>query len=299
VSGEAWPPLPLAEWKDTFHALHMRAQMVGKLQLRLTALTNHWWNVTFLVNARGLATQPMPVGNDVCTAAFDFVDHVLRIDTSRGERREIPLAPQPVARFYEKFMAALGELGISARIWPMPVEVPDPVRFDRDTTAAYDPDAARRCWRILYETDAVLREFRARFIGKCSPVHFFWGGFDLAVTRFSGRPAPPRPGADAMTREGYSHEVSSAGWWPGGGAIDDPAFYAYAAPEPDGFSTARIGPSATFYSPDLKEFIYRYDDMRAAPDPKAALLEFLQTTYEAAANLAKWDRQALERTGKA
>jgi hypothetical protein len=192
----------------------------------------------------------------------DFVDHVLRIDTSRGERREIPLALQPVAQFYQRFMAALGDLGIPVRIWPMPVEVPDPVRFDRDTAGAYDPDAARRCWRILFETDAVFKEFRARFIGKCSPVHFFWGSFDLAVTRFSGRPAPPRPGADAMTREAYSHEVSSAGWWPGGGTIDGPVFYSYAAPEPEGFSRAQIGPAGAFYSPDMKEFFYRYDDMR-------------------------------------
>ena len=296
---DAWPPLPLADWKATYRTLHMWTQMAGKVQLALTPRTNHWWNVALHVTARGLATTPMPFGPDVFTVAFDFVDQVLRVDLSRGDRREIPLAPQPVAHFYERFMATLRALGIEARIWPMPVEVPDPVRFDRDPLGEYDADAARRCWRILFEADTVLKEFRARFIGKCSPVHFFWGSFDLAVTRFSGRPAPPRPGADAMTREAYSHECNSAGWWPGSGAIDGPAFYAYAAPEPAGLSAARIGPSAAFYSPDMKEFIYRYDDMRAAPDPRAALLEFLQTTYEAGANLAKWDRPALERPASA
>ena len=296
---DAWPPLPLAEWRATYRTLHMWTQMAGKVQLALTPRINHWWNVTLHVTARGLATMPIPVGPDVFTVAFDFVDQVLRIEVSRGDRREIPLAPQPVARFYERFMAALRALGIEARIWPMPVEVPDPVRFDRDPSGEYDPDAARRCWRILFAVDAVLEEFRARFIGKCSPVHFFWGGFDLAVTRFSGRPAPPRPGADAMTREAYSHECNSAGWWPGGGAIDGPAFYAYTVPEPAGLPSAPIGPAPAFYSPDMKEFIYRYDDMRAAPDPRAALLEFLETTYAAGASLARWDRPALERSPSA
>ena len=298
---EIWPPLPLADWKETYHSLHMWTQMVGKLQLALTPRTNHWWNVALHMTARGLTTTPMPVGPDVFTVAFDFVDQVLRIEVSRGDRREIPLAPQPVAHFYERFMATLRALGIEARIWPMPVEVPGPVRFDRDPSGAYDPDSARRCWRILFEADAVMNEFRARFIGKCSPVHFFWGSFDLAVTRFSGRPAPPRPDADAINREAYSHEVSSAGWWPGGGFVDYPypAFYAYAAPEPAGFPGTPIRPAGTFYHPEMKIFIYPYDDMRAAPDPRAALLEFLQTTYEAGANLAKWDRPALERPAPA
>jgi uncharacterized protein DUF5996 len=294
-TGDAWPPLPLAAWKPTYRTLHMWTQMAGKVQLALTPRTNHWWNVALHVTARGLATTPMPHGADVFTVTFDFVDQALRIDLSRGERREIPLAPQPVANFYERFMATLRALGIEVRIWPMPVEVPDPVRFDRDSLGDYDGEAARRCWRILFEADAVFKEFRARFIGKCSPVHFFWGSFDLAVTRFSGRPAPVRPGADSITREAYSHECNSAGWWPGSGAIDGPAFYAYAAPEPEGLSAAPIGPAGAFYSPEMKEFIYRYDDMRAAPDPRAALLEFLQTTYEAGANLAGWDRAALER----
>ncbi len=296
---DAWPPLPLAEWKDTYRTLHRWTQMVGKVQLALTPRTNHFWNATLRADARGLTTMAMPLGGGACTMAFDFVDHVLRIDLDRGDRREIPLAPQPIADFYERFMATLRSLGIPARIWPMPVEVPDPVRFDRDTTGAYDAEAVERFWRILVGVEAILGEFRGRFIGKSSPVHFFWGSFDLAVTRFSGRPAPPRPGADAVTREAYSHECNSAGWWPGGGAIDGPAFYAYAAPEPAGLSDARIGPGPAFYSPDMKEFIYRYDDMRAAPDPRAALLEFLQATYEAGANLAKWDRPALERPGSA
>jgi hypothetical protein len=299
AESDAWPTLPLAEWKATYRTLHMWTQMAGKVQLALTPRINHWWNVTLHVTARGLATMPIPAGPDVFTMTFDFVDQVLRIDLSSGDRREIPLAAQPIAHFYERFMATLRALGIEARVWPMPVEVPDPVRFDRDPSGEYDADSARRCWRILAEVDAVLKEFRARFIGKCSPVHFFWGSFDLAVTRFSGRLAPPRPGTDAINREAYSHECNSAGWWPGSGAIDGPAFYAYAAPEPAGLSTARIAPGAAFYSRDMKEFIYRYDDMRAAPDPRAALLEFLQTTYEAGANLARWDRPALERPASA
>jgi hypothetical protein len=291
---EAWPPLPLAEWKDTYRTLHRWTQMVGKVQLALTPRTNHFWNATLRVSARGLTTLAMPVGTSACTIDFDFIDHVLSIDLA-GERREIPLAPQPIAQFYERFVATLRTLGIPARIWPMPVEVPDPVRFDRDTAGVYDADAVERFWRILVGVEAVLGEFRARFVGKCSPVHFFWGSFDLAVTRFSGRPAPPRPGADPVTREAYSQECSSAGWWPGGGAVDGPAFYAYTAPEPEGLPAAHIGPGAAFYNPDLKEFLYRYDDMRAAPDPRAALLEFLQTSYVAGADLAKWDRPSLER----
>ena len=298
---EAWPPLPFADWKDTCRTLHRWTQMAGKVQLALTPRTNHWWNVALHATARGLTTTPIPHARGPFTLEFDLVDHLLRIDLGPGEERTVPLVPQSVARFYEGFIATLRELGIEARIWPMPVEVPDPVRFDRDTAGAYDAEAAGRFWRVLLQVDEVLREFRARFIGKCSPVHFFWGSFDLCVTRFSGRPAPPRPEADAITREAYSHEVSSAGWWPGGGLINypDPAFYAYAAPEPAGFSGAPIRPAGTFYHPEMKIFIYRYDDMRAAPDPRAALLEFLQTTYEAGANLGAWDRAALERPAPA
>jgi hypothetical protein len=298
---EAWPPLPFADWKETCRTLHRWTQMAGKVQLALTPRTNHWWNVALHATARGLTTTPIPHARGPFTLEFDLVDHLLRIDLGRGDQRHLPLVPQSVARFYEEFIRALRGLGIEARIWPMPVEVPDPVRFDRDTAGEYDADAANRCWRILQQADAILREFRARFIGKCSPVHFFWGSFDLCVTRFSGRPAPPRPDADAINREAYSHEVSSAGWWPGGGLVDYPypAFYAYAAPEPAGFPGAPIRPRGTFYHPEMKIFIYRYDDMRAAPDPRAALLEFLQTTYEAGANLSAWDRAALERPAPA
>jgi len=237
----------------------------------------------------------MSCGTRIFEISFDFVDHVLRIDLASGARRELPLTPQPVAQFYERLLAALRALELPVRIWPMPVEIPDPVRFTADPSGAYDAASANRFWRILGQVDVILKEFRARFIGKCSPVHFFWGSFDLAVTRFSGRPAPPRPGADPVTREAYSHEVCSAGWWPGGATLDGPAFYAYAAPEPEGFSQARIGPAQAFYSTELKEFLYRYDDMRVAADPRAALLEFLETTYEAGANLGGWDRKALER----
>jgi hypothetical protein len=292
---DAWPALPLSAWKETYRTLHRWTQMAGKLQLALTPRTNHWWNVALHVTARGLATGPIPHARGPFTLEFDLADHVLRLDLAGGERRDLLLAPQSVAAFYEKFVATLRGAGIDTRIWPMPVEVPDPVRFDRDTAGEYDAQAAGRCGRILAQVDAVLREFRAGFIGKCSPVHFFWGSFDICVTRFSGRRAPPRPEADAMTREAYSHEVSSAGWWPGGGAVDGPAFYAYAAPEPAGFSAARVGPAGAFYHPELKEFIYRYDDMRAASDPRSALLEFLRTTYEAGASLGGWDRAALER----
>src|SRR5438093_7615853 len=298
---DAWPPLPLAEWKPTYRTLHMWTQMAGKVQLALTPRTNHWWNVALHVTARGLATMPIPHGADVFTVTFDFVDQTLRIDLSRGERREIPLAPQPIANFYERFMATLRALGIEARIWPMPVEVPDPVRFDRDSLGDYDGEAARRCWRILFETDAVFKEFRARFIGKCSPVHFFWGAPDLAVTRFSGRRAPEHPGGipnlpDWVTREAYSHEVSSCGFWPGGGSVPSAAFYSYAYPEPAGFSLSRVRPGAAFYSGELREFVLPYDVVRESDSPDDTLLDFLQTTYEAAADLGKWDRSSLERS---
>lgn len=292
---EAWPPLPLADWKGTHHALHMWMQMVGKVQLALTPRTNHWWNAAFLVTAHGLTTPPLLHASGPFTIEFDLVNHVLRIERDRGDEHRIPLAAQTVAQFYQQLRTTLRDLGIDVRIWPMPVEVPDPVRFDQDATGEYDPAAVGRLWRILQQTDAVLKEFRSRFIGKCSPVHFFWGSFDICVTRFSGRPAPPRPEADAITREAYSHEVASAGWWPGGGLLDAPAFYAYAAPEAPGFASAPVAPGEAFYHPEMKEFLYHYDDMRAAPDPRAALLEFLESTYKAAAELGAWDRAALER----
>ncbi|MBZ5694841.1 MAG: DUF5996 family protein [Acidobacteriia bacterium] len=293
---EAWPALPLAEWEATRATLHMWTQMVGKLRLALSPRVNHWWEVPLYVSARGLATSPIPYRLGIFEAEFDFISHVLKFMTSRGETKTIPLAPRSVANFYKEFRSTLASLGIEARIWPMPVEIPDPIRFDQDTThASYDPEYANRFWRILVTIDAICKEFRARFIGKASPVHFFWGSFDLAATRFSGRRAPERPGADRMTREAYSHEVTSVGWWPGNGGFDAPMFYAYAAPEPREFSAAPVRPAQAFYHAKLGEFLLPYDAVRNASDPRGALLEFLQSTYEAGANLGNWDRAALER----
>lgn len=293
---EAWPPLPLAEWSATRDTLHMWTQIVGKVRLALSPLTNHWWEVPLYVSARGLTTSPIPYPPGIFEVEFDFIGHVLRIVTSRGETKTMNLVPKSVARFHEEFMNHLASLAIEAKVWPMPVEVPNPVRFDRDTAHdSYDPQYANRFWRILATVDTIFKQFRARFIGKASPVHFFWGSFDLAATRFSGRRAPERPGADAMTREAYSHEVSSVGWWPGNGGFDAPMFYAYAAPEPPGFRESKVRPAEAFYNAQIGEFLLPYDAVRAANDPAAALLEFAQSTYEAAANLGKWDRAALER----
>ena len=295
VENVVWPPLPLEAWRETCRTLHMWTQMVGKVRLALAPRTNHWWGVTQYLTSRGLTTSPMPYGARTVEINFDFLDHVLRIDISDGGRGAITLEPQSVASFYARFTAELESLGVKVHIWPVPSEVEEPVRFTHDTRGEYDADAVQRFWRVLAEVEAVMQEFRARFIGKCSPVHFFWGGFDLAVTRFSGRPAPPRPDADAMTREGYSHECCSAGFWSGSGLIQDPAFYCYTAPAPDGLERARIAPAKATYNADMGMFIYMYDDMRAARDPRTALLEFLQSSYEAGANLAQWDRRALER----
>ncbi len=290
------PPLPLDSWSDTLATLHMWTQIVGKLRLDLCPLVNHWWNVPLYVTARGLTTSPMPYGDRTVEVSFDFIDHQLLIDTCEGEVRKLALKPQSVADFYQSLIAALAELGVPAKIWTMPQEVADPIPFEKDHQhASYDADAAHKFWHILAWVDAVFKEFRAPFLGKVSPVHFFWGSFDLAVTRFSGRPAPERPGADRVTREAYSHEVSSAGFWPGGGDIKGPAFYSYAAPEPAGFAEARVRPQQAFYHPQMKEFLLMYDDVRTAVSPKAALMEFLQSTYEAAANLGQWDRKNLER----
>ena len=292
---EAWPALPLNEWKPTYHNLHMWTQIVGKVRMELTPKTNHWWNVPLYVSARGLTTSPIPHGNGVFEIQFDLIDQKLLIDCSDGRRKLLALEPRTVADFYSEFMAALRSLDIQVAIYPKPAEVPDPVPFAEDRQyKAYDAQAAHRCWRILASCDSVFKQFRARFLGKSSPVHFFWGSFDLAVTRFSGRRAPERPGADAITREAYSHEVISAGWWPGGSGIDGPAFYAYAAPEPTGLATRKVQPEAAFYHPELKEFVLMYDEVRNAPTPERTLLEFLQSTYEAAATLARWDREALE-----
>jgi hypothetical protein len=294
---EVWPALPLADWQETYHSLHMWSQMVGKVRLALAPRANHWWGVPLYVTARGLTTSPMPYGTRSLEIAFDFLDHVLRIDLTHGVRREIPLVSQSVARFYEQLTTELAHLGLQIKIWPVPCEVPEPVRFSLDTRGAYDAESAQRFWRILTQVDRVLKEFRARFLGKCSPVHFFWGSFDLAVTRFSGRRAPPFEGADSVSREGYSHECSSAGFWPGSGTIRGPAFYSYTSPQPEGFDRSVIRPPKAYYAADagLGEFIYMYDDMRAAPEPDLALLEFLQSTYEAGANLGAWDRSELER----
>jgi len=293
---DPWPALPLESWKDTCATLHMWSQIVGKVRLALTPLVNHWWNVPLYVSSRGLTTSAIPYRNGAFEIWFDFIDHQLVLQTSDGSRKSLPLRPRSVADFYQEFMRMLGSSGIEVRIWRMPVEIPDPIPFDEDRVhASYDPEAAQRFWRILLSVQSVFDEFRSRFIGKCSPVHFFWGSFDLAVTRFSGRRAPARPGADSITKEAYSHEVSSVGFWPGGGGIPDAAFYSYAAPEPEGFRNAPVRPETARYDGQLNEFIVMYEDVRRSASAAAALLDFCQSTYEAGATLAKWDRDALEK----
>jgi uncharacterized protein DUF5996 len=297
---DPWPELPLPAWQDTYATLHMWTQVVGKVRLALTPLINHWWEVALYVNARGLTTSAIPYGDRIFEVEFDFIDHQLIVQTSWGSSKTLALRPQSVAAFYAEFMSALHALGIDVKIWSMPVEVPTPVAFEKDTQhASYDPEYAHRFWRVLILCENIFQEFRAGFIGKSSPIHFFWGSFDLCVTRFSGRRAPERPGADFVTREAYSHEVISAGFWPGGGGVDGPAFYAYAAPEPAGFAAQPVQPPAAFYHPQMKEFVLMYDDVRRAPSPRQALLSFLQSTYEAGANLAHWDRKELEKNSEA
>ncbi len=293
---ECWPTLPLDSWKDTCATLHMWTQIVGKVRLRLTPLVNHWWNVPLYVTARGLTTSRIPYGTRAFEVWFDFIRHQLVLEASDGMLKMLPLAPRSVAEFYAEFMGMLRSAGIEVNIWRMPVEIPDPIAFDQDRVhASYDPVAVAKFWRILLSVDAVFSQFRSGFIGKCSPVHFFWGSFDLAVTRFSGRRAPERPGADAITREAYSHEVSSVGFWPGGGGIEDPAFYSYTSPEPKGFKEAPVQPSAARYENQPGEFLLMYEDVRKAESPASALLEFCQSTYEAGANLGHWERSELER----
>jgi uncharacterized protein DUF5996 len=299
----AWPELPLAAaWADTTATLHRWMQIVGKVRLAQSPWVNHSWHVTLYVTPRGLATSPIPHGERTFEIYLDFTTHDLSIETSDGQHTSLPMQPQSVASFYRRLMEALDALGLHVHIHARPNEIPDPILpFDQDeTNTAYDRDAAHRFWRALVQADRVLKQFRARFIGKCSPVHFFWGAPDLAVTRFSGRKAPQHPGGipnlpDRVTREAYSHEVSSCGFWWGGGAVPQAAFYAYAYPEPEGFAKARVEPPAAFYSNDLHEFILPYDAVRLSDRPDETLLAFVQTTYEAAANLAKWDRAALER----
>jgi hypothetical protein len=296
---EAWPSLPLDAWSDTSDTLHMCTQIVGKIRLALSPFENHWWHSTLYVGPRGLTTSAIPYGTGLFEIRFDFLDHNLVVETSNGATRIVRLSARPVAEFYRDVMATLASLGIDVKIYGVPVEVPHPIPFDQDLThASYDPEYVRRFWRILMSASTVLREFRGRFTGKSSPVHFFWGSFDLAVTRFSGRRAPAREGADAVTREAYSHEAISAGFWPGGGGVKGPAFYAYAAPEPAGFARSPVRPAPAFYSSELSEFLLMYDDVRSAESPKADLLAFLESTYEAAANLAHWDRESLERRNR-
>lgn len=298
---DTWPSLPLEAWADTSATLQLWTQIVGKIRLAQSPWVNHSWHVTLYVTARGLTTSPIPHGTRTFQIDFDFVAHQLVVQTSDGGIGGIALEPQSVATFYNRLMEEMDKLGLHVDIYRMPNEIENPIRFDQDEThRSYDPEYANRFWRILVQADRVFKEFRARFIGKCSPVHFFWGAADLAVTRFSGRRAPEHPGGipnlpDRITREAYSHEVSSCGFWAGGGAVPYPAFYSYAYPAPAGFSDAPIKPSDAFYSSDFGEFILPYDAVRQAQSPESMLLDFLQSTYEAAAHLADWDRGSLER----
>jgi len=299
---ERWPSLPLEAWSETFATLHMWLQIVGKMRLVQSPWINHAWHAAFYVTARGLTTSPVPHGAGTFEADFDFVDHRLIVRSSAGGSFALALEPQSVAAFYKRLMAEMEKLGLAVKIYPRPNEIESPIRFDQDEThRSYDADAVQRFWRILVQTDRVFKEFRTRFIGKCSPVHLFWGAADLAVTRFSGRTAPRHPGGipnlpDWVTREAYSHEVSSCGFWPGGGTVPYPVFYSYAYPAPAGFAEAKVRPDAAVYNTDFGEFILPYETVRQAESPDAVLLEFLQSTYEAAADLGQWDRAALERS---
>jgi hypothetical protein len=295
-----WPELPTAAWRDTCATLRLFTQVIGKIRLALSPWLNHSWHVTLYVTSRGLSTSPIPYGNRNFEIEFDFIAHALKISTSDGQTRQFALAGHSVASFHALVMKELAELGIQVAIDEMPNELPNPIKFSDDTQhTTYDADAVRRFFQILVNADRVFKQFRTSFLGKASPVHFFWGSFDLAVTRFSGRTAPRHPGgvphlSDDVACEAYSHEVSSAGFWPGGGAIDYPAFYSYAYPEPAGFRAVKARPDAAFFSEALGEFILPYDAMRTAKDPDQALLDFLASTYEAAAIAANWDRVALE-----
>jgi hypothetical protein len=300
---DAWPELPLAAWAETYSALHRWTQIVGKVRLAQSPWLNHSWHATLYVTPRGLSTSSIPHGQRAFQIDFDFINHQLIVQSSDGTTGGFPLEPQSVAAFYARLMQALARLNLPVTIHKSPNEVEDPIPFDQDNVhQAYDAVYANRFWRVLLQVDRLFRQFRARFVGKCSPVHFFWGAADLAVTRFSGRRAPEHPGGipnlpDWVTREAYSHEVSSCGFWPGGGPIDYPAFYAYAYPEPAGCADATVRPAEAFYSSDLREFILPYDVVRQAPDPDETLLDFLQTTYAAGADLAGWERPSLEWDG--
>jgi hypothetical protein len=299
-SSNQWPALAFAEWKDTASTLHMWTQIVGKIRLTLSPWTNHSWHVTLYVTSRGLTTSPIPHGSNTFEIQFDFIDHQLLIDKSDGARRTIPLKPQSVAEFYQALMKTLSDLELPVTINTTPNEIENPISFDQDEEhRSYDREYANRFWRVLVQSDRVFKEFRSRFCGKCSPVHFFWGSFDLAVTRFSGRQAPPHPGGvphlpDEITREAYSQEVSSLGFWPGNAAAPTPVFYSYAYPEPPGFAQAKVQPDEAIYEAKLREFILPYDAVRTAEKPDQVLLDFAQSAYDAASELGKWDRAALE-----
>jgi len=297
AASEEWPELRYDSWKDTYATLHMWTQVVGKVALALSPPLNHSWGIAFQITSRGLMTRTLPYGARTLTIEFDFLAHQLVVRVSDGTVRTLALAPQTVADFYHAVMAVLREIGMPVKIWPMPVEVPPPtIRFDEDTVhRVYDPEYANRVWRIFVQTKRVMMECRCQFVGKASPAHFFWGGFDLALTRFSGRPAPPRDGP-AFMREAYSHEVISHGFWPGGGPLLEPAFYGYAAPEPDGLKEAAVQPAEAYYHRDLGEFILPYEAVRSSRDPDRAIRLFVETTYAQAATLAHWDRAGLERS---
>jgi Family of unknown function (DUF5996) len=298
-----WPRLTLDEWAPTQTTLHRWTQIVGKTRLALAPMQNHWWQVVLYVTERGLTTSPIPYERRTFDVSFDFNDHVLIARTSDGDSDVLQLAGLSVGDFYARYLSLLRSLGIEFKIMPVPMEMMDTTSFIDDRMhASYDADAVHRCWQILMQSDRVLKRFRGRFIGKSSPSHFWWGGFDLACTRFSGRAAPLHPGGipncpDWVTTEAYSHECISAGWWPGmlGSPVAEPAFYAYSYPEPAGCDVALVRPKAAYYHPVMREWILPYESVRSSPDPEGALLEFLESTYEAAANLANWDRQTLER----
>lgn len=298
AANDPWPALPWPAWEPTATTLHMWTQIVGKTRLALAPLQAHWWNVTLYVSARGLTTGAMPISNGDLDIEFDFLSHHLRLRCSDGSEQLLSLRAQSVADFYAEYLAALRKLGVSVKIWPVPCELKDPIPFAEDTQhASYDREYVQRFWRILLRTTTIFQRFSSGFLGKVSPAHFFWGSFDLAVTRFSGRRAPERPGPDAIQREAYSHEVISAGFWPGNGGFGQAAFYAYAAPVPEGLERASIRAAIAYFDKGLGEFLMKYEDFRQEPSPDDVLMEFLQSTYARAADLAKWDRAALERTG--
>jgi hypothetical protein len=296
MTAAAWPELPWSAWSETADTLHLWTQIVGKTRLALTPLQNHWWNVPLYVTARGLTTSAMDYGDDVLDIEFDFLNHQQLMRLGSGKSESLALKTKSVAEFYREYFQCLDALGVSVKIWPMPVEVQNPIRFDLDTQHnAYDAEYAHRFWQVLVHAEKVFRAWAPRFLGKVSPAHFFWGSFDFAVTRFSGRPAPPREGADSIQREAYSHEVISAGFWPGNGGYGAAAFYCYAAPVPPGLSEKKISPAAAKWDNTLGEYVFLYDDVRRQASPEVALLEFLENAYSAAADAAKWDRKLLDR----